>query len=164
MARRGGWALCLGCHDGTLSSSSASEGWFVLCGFEMFSMFVGDTSHLSPGGLWVSSETCLPLLQLLKKMTSMLPPPPPCHHLSVFLSSEWRISTSWAGWWWQAELVALVPGAGVSPDEQQYDWRIVESAMGDGSTPNFSLSLFHEAMAVDVWQHAARWDLKPGLS
>ena len=57
-----------------------------------------------------------------------------------------------------------MPSAGVSPDEWQYDLRTVGSATGGGSTPNFSLSLFHEAMAVDVWQHATRRDLKPGFS
>lgn len=57
-----------------------------------------------------------------------------------------------------------MPGAGVSLDEWQYDLKTVGSAMADGSAPNFSLSLCHGAMAVDVWQHAARRDLKPGFS
>lgn len=57
-----------------------------------------------------------------------------------------------------------MPGAGVSLDEWQYDLKTVGSAMADGSAPNFRLSLCHGAMAVDVWQHAARRDLKPGFS
>lgn len=57
-----------------------------------------------------------------------------------------------------------MPGAGASPDEWQCDLKAVGSAMADGSTPKFSLSLCHGAMAVDVWQCAARRDMKPGFS
>lgn len=108
--------------------------------------------HLPPSSWWLLS---LPLLGLLRKMSSRLPPHPPCHcHLLAFLS--------WAGWWWQAELVTLMPSAIAGSDKWQRDLRTVGSAGGDGSTPNFSL--FHGAMAVDVWQRVPRRDLKLGFS
>lgn len=42
----------------------------------------------------------------------------------------------------------LVPGAGVSPVGWQDDLRTVGSAMGNASAPDFSVSVFHEAMAM----------------
>lgn len=140
--------------------------WGLVRALQLWDIFHVCGRHLPPFSRWPSSQ--------FWNMPSSAPAAQEDDFhaaSSSSLSSSLYVFKLWmedfhelAGWWWQAELVALVPGAGVSPDEQQYDWRIVGSAMGGGSTPNFSLSLFHEAMAVDVWQHVARWDLKPGLS
>lgn len=44
-------ALGSGCHSVCWSSSSASEGWFVRCGFAVYAVFVGDSSHPPPHAL-----------------------------------------------------------------------------------------------------------------
>lgn len=57
-----------------------------------------------------------------------------------------------------------MPAAGVSPVGWQDDLRTVGSAMRDASAPDCAVSVFHDVMAVDVWQRAARRDMELGFS